>query len=420
MTRRRTPSLEDRIDAIIARDSGMPYETVLNTFDISAGQFAIALLRDLSDYIGFAQGEDRIRLEEIRKNKQRKIALFTMSEDFLKKQYDAIKSGEQYRFLNGTYKSPQNVEFIIYYAMVQSRPQLMSGDRKEVVETIKSLNGLKDYFFSIGLASLLENMSKPISSSKALMIFDEAYQKRRNDKSLFDLDQKEHLHPWGDNYNAPRSYWRDPMTIHATVYHLLTENNPQLASISRSEVIDGIKKLPRNLFEYLASLGIGAMMANWPKKLRAWSPSVVLNIFDWAYQERTGDKSLFDLDEKQHLHKWGEGFMVPQKFWKQKSNVREAVYHELIENNPKLASKDRTTVIQNIKGLPYALKDYFTSLGLGGLMAQAFEKEKSGSPLEVLKVFDEAYRERTGDKSLFDQTQIAYLEVKGNRSIRKN
>jgi len=408
MTRRRTPSLEDRIDAIITRDSGMSYESVLNTFDISSGQFAIAVLRDISDYISFAKGEDKIRLERIRKDNQRRIALFTMSEDFLKRQYEGIMAGEQPGFPKGTYKSPHNVEFIIYYAMTQSKPQLISGDRKKVVETIKSINGLKGYFSSIGLMGLLGNMFKLNPSSRALMIFDKSYQKRRNDKSLFDLTQKEHLHPWGDNYNAPREYWRNPKTILAAVYHLLTEDKPRLASGDRSEVIEGIKNLPGNLFEYLGSLGIGGMMANWPKNLREWSPSVVLNIFDQAYQEKTGDKSLFDLNESKHIHKWGEGFMVPQNFWKQKSNVREAVYHELTENNPKLVSNDRTIVIQNLKCLPYGLSDYFKSLSLGGLMAQAFGKGKNGSPLDILRVFDEVYQERTGDKSLFDQTQAAY------------
>jgi hypothetical protein len=52
-------------------------------------------------------------------------------------------------------------------------------------------------------------------------------------------------------------------------------------------------------------------------------------------------------------------------------------------------------------------------------MKSPFRKEKYCSPLGIIEIFDDAYQERTGDKSLFDRTQAEYLTFdKQNRLVR--
>jgi len=155
------------------------------------------------------------------------------------------------------------------------------------------------------------------------------------------------------------------------------------------------------------------------EKGKQGSPLTVLKVFDRVYQRKTGDSSLFDLSQQHHLHKWGDNFRAPCSYWQNSSNVEEAVYHTLTENNPQLASIDREDVIGSIKNLPPNLQDYLSNIGLLGLMTASFAKGKRGSPLVVLEVFDGVYQRKTGDSSLFDKTQKYYLEFDAqNRLIR--
>jgi len=70
-----------------------------------------------------------------------------------------------------------------------------------------------------------------------------------------------------------------------------------------------------------------------------------------------------------------------------------------------------------MKKLPTYLRDYFYSIGLSGLMSQAFEKGEKDSPLAVLKVFDRVYQRNTLDVSLFDATQEYHLKVNSKNKL---
>ena len=214
---------------------------------------------------------------------------------------------------------------------------------------------------------------------------------------MFDLTQKEHLHK--RFFKAPNSYWQNPANVEEAVYHTLTEDNPKLASGNRKKVIQAIKNLPFNLKDYLRSLGLGGLMIKAFEKEKQDSPLAVLEVFNRVYQRETGDVNLFDLNQKDHLHKWGDKFKAPQSFWKSPTNVEEAVYHVLIEDRPKLASKDRRVVIHTLKSLPKNLQKYFRSLDLSGLM-DSFGKGRQNSPLVILQAFDRAFIKTTGNPSL--------------------
>ena len=211
-----------------------------------------------------------------------------------------------------------------------------------------------------------------------------------------------------------------PENVEFFVYHALASNNPLLKSENREEVITGIQNLPTNLFDYLHSIGLGGLMTNALGKGKQGSPLAVLQVFDSTYQRKTGDKSLFDLEQKTHLHEWGDNFMAPQSYWQNPINVENAVYHVLTENNPLLTFLKREEVITGIQNLPTNLQGYLHSIGLWGLMKSAFEKGKLDSPLAVLQVFDSAYQRKTGDKSLFETTQPTYLKFdERNRLVRE-
>jgi riboflavin synthase len=209
-----------------------------------------------------------------------------------------------------------------------------------------------------------------------------------------------------------------PENVQLLVYCALTHHNSQLASTNRAEVIQGIKDLPINLKDYLHHIGLGGLMVHAFEKEEQGSPLAVLKAFDKIYQQKTGDEhSLFDLSQKLHLHGWGDNFEAPNHYWQDPSNVETAVYHTLTETNSKLASTNRAEVIQGIKDLPTNLKNYLYNIGLNGLMIHGFEKEEQGSPKAVLKAFDRAYQRKTGDVSLFDQTQPYHLEFDSNNIL---
>jgi hypothetical protein len=260
---------------------------------------------------------------------------------------------------------------------------------------------------------------KKESPLAVLEVFDRVYM-RTGDASLFDLSQDEHIHEWGDNFIAPQSYWQDPQKVEVAIYHTLTENMPELASPERKEVIAGIKNMPKALWDYFRSLGLAGLMVSAFGKGEACSPLAVLKVFDRVYQREKGNPSLFDLNQEEHLHEWGDNFVAPQSYWQNPQNIEKAIYHILTEYNPQFASTDRTEAIQAIRGLPPDLGKFFRddisdlqSVTKNGL-------KKQDSPLAVFKVFDRVYQREIGNPGLFDKTQDDYLRFDGkNRLIRK-
>ncbi|PIN86428.1 hypothetical protein COV19_05080 [Candidatus Woesearchaeota archaeon CG10_big_fil_rev_8_21_14_0_10_44_13] len=206
------PTIEDCIEAIIARDRGMPYPEVLKTFELTPNKFARTISMELGSYIALTSGERRKILEGIISDPERRRELFNMGEEFVKEQYDRIQGRihreKQSHFYHGTHFHPKNVDALVYYALTSNNPSLSSNCRNVVIEGIKNLPlDLAKYFMKIGLRGLMSNeiacRGKADSPLAILKIFDKVYRQKTGDASLFDLSQKEHLHRWGDNFMAP-------------------------------------------------------------------------------------------------------------------------------------------------------------------------------------------------------------------------
>ena len=110
---------------------------------------------------------------------------------------------------------------------------------------------------------------------------------------------------------------------------------------------------------------------------------------------------------------------APNSYWKNRQNVEEAVYHILTENRPELTSRSRKKVIEAIRGLPVQMSLYFSGIGLRSIMSNAFENAKKNTTKAIFEVFDRVYQRRTGDMSLFDESQDLFLEFDSkNRLVR--
>jgi len=294
MVKRHKPSLEDCVDAIIARDSGMPYEHVLKAFDISPNQFFFAAKKDIRDYIKNTSGDTKTRLNEIANSPPRTIELFNMGQKVVETQYDSLMNGNQSRLWHGTLVNRANVNTLIYYALGFHNPLLRSNKRREVIEGVKNLSSdLQAYLQSLKLSGLMGNLfhNSPVT---ILKIFNQAYQDKTGDKSLYDLSQPEHLHRWV-MFKAPQGYWKEGVHTKEAVYHTLTEMNPELASDNRDRVIQAVQIIPSNLYECLVSNGLSGLLDQ-----KVAIPSI-LTIFDRAYQERTGNPGLFDSNQNIYL-----------------------------------------------------------------------------------------------------------------------
>jgi hypothetical protein len=424
MARRR--NVEGCVNAILERENGVEYTRALDRNDITPLQFFSAVKPGLKKIIKLTSGRTRKTLEEIAADEERKRELFRMEPEFLAEQYDAVMAGEQARLYNGTLLHPDNIEELVYYALAKNRPSLASRKRANVVAGIKRLpHNLELYFQDIGLGGVMQQMPRVFGEGRftsphfVLEIFDRAYQRKRKDKSLFDLKQKHHLHRWGDNIIAPHKYWQDPINVEGAIYHVLAEKRHSLASKNRKKVIEGIKGMPACLRDYFISLGLGGLMEAAFKGGEKGSPLAVLKAFDRAYMRNTGDrKSLFDLRQRHHLHEWGDNFEAPQSYWKKYSNVETAIYHTLTERRPSLASMDRLKVIHAVRSLPKNLRYYFMSIpGMGSIMLNGLRKRDSAP--EALRIYARAYRKDTGNYSLFAKRDGDCLRFDGkNRLIR--
>ena len=271
---------------------------------------------------------------------------------------------------------------------------------------------------------MLKGLKKSDQNSPhaVIRLFDEAYQKKTGDASLFDLSEPTHLHPWGggENFNAPRNYWRNYSHVKKAVYHTLTEH-AGLKHANRADLIQAIKNIPAEVQSFFYSIGLGGLMENAFKTGEQNSPLAVLKVFDQAYMEISGDASLFDLSKPVHLHPWGwENLSAPKSYWTKTSNVEETIYHTLIEQHKDMASQDRAKVIEAIISLPAQLRLHLRDLGLGGLMMSGSLEGKRDSPIEVIRVFDQAYQKRTGDASLFDNRQEQHIAVNGRNIMVKS
>lgn len=300
-----SPALETKVEAVLDRDENIPYTKVLDTHNLNPKQFLYAV-RDMRTFIPHVKEEIGSKLRQISDNLGRTRELFNMGEEFLREQYDRIIAEEQLRFYEGTLIHPRNREFLIYYALISNNPDLASK-RRRVIQGIKSLpDNLERYLHSIRLKGIMTKLGK--NSPFAVMeIFDKVYQERTKDFSLFDLTQKEHMHKWRFCTTSPNHYWRNPTNVEEAVYHMLTENNPILASANRKEVIQGVVDLPNDLRDYLRTLELSGLMILAFEKQDC--PLLVLKAFDRSYQRETGNPSLFDKNQYVYLEISGRGMI---------------------------------------------------------------------------------------------------------------
>ncbi|MBW2999173.1 hypothetical protein KY339_00745 [Candidatus Woesearchaeota archaeon] len=299
---------------------------------------------------------------------------------------------------------------------------IVERDRGMPYALVLDIYGLEPNRFAKVVSRGLDTHIKS-ASGNVRKILEEIANDRERRRELFNMGEEfvqmqyERIRSGEQTQFYPGTH-KHPKNMQALVYYALTLNKPKLKSSHRRKVIDAIKSLPKNLPSYFHSIGLGGFMDNALSKRRC--PLAVLEIFDKAYQEKTGDASLFDSSQEVHLQEVHlyKGGRHPNRYWRNPSNVEEAVYRALTEEHPVLVSADRNKVVNAIKSLPRSLKNYFLSLGLGGLMIKAFEKGKRGSPSAVLEVFDKVYQKKTGNPSLFDKTQDNYIEFsKGKKKM---
>jgi hypothetical protein len=408
--------LEDRLNAIIARDSGMPYPEVLETFNLEPNQFGRAVLIDLEVYLNMAEGSIHDQVLRIKSDESRRIKMFDMGEEFIRDLYSRVKSGEVRRIYTGTLVHPRNREFLAYYALVASNPLIGSNDRAEVIKGIKELTrNLKAYLHKVGLKGLMISMEGPgekDSPLAVLRLFDKVYQEKTHDKSLFDLSQEEHLHPWGDVNEAPQGYLKDKVRLRDAVYHRLPEQIHAFKSRDRTDLVNAINQLSNRSSDQLYDL-LKMLINGKQTGLTNGSVLELIKLFDEAYQLETKGKSLFDLNEPIHAHEWEVGGRTPSNYWKNRSKAETALYHMITDRVPTLGSKDRSLVVSEMKKSSQPLYRFFTSLGLASIMRNAF----GNSPYRVLVSFDNSYQTSTGNPSLLDKTQSTYLALDSRGSL---
>jgi RNA polymerase sigma factor (sigma-70 family) len=208
---------------------------------------------------------------------------------------------------------------------------------------------------------------------------------------------------------------RNPMNVQELIYYNLSSNFDGLGSLNREEVIKGVKTFCETYFNkgadrsYLSEIGLEMLMQHGFGKGETKSPFYMLMAFDKAYQLRTGDASLFALDQECHLHEWELPFPVPFKYLRNENNSKRIVYHMLTDEVPELKLDNRDELLDTVSSLPNGLKRFFEDIGLGSIINHAFKDRKDKGPLGVLTIFDEAQKDRTGNAGLFDANQPRYL-----------
>ena len=330
-------SIENRIDAILARDRGMPYSDTLSTFGLTPRQFSESLNFRIDYLISNAEGTTNQTLQSIKQDSVRRANLLEMEEVFVRAQYRAMMrnrfDGKGSKLPHGILIHPRNRENLAYHAIAFHNPgiysytnsaaeafeplnfKMLQASRRLIVGTLNNLKafekegtiqgnhtGLKNYLTIIGLDGLFqkpEDDGGGCSPHNVFGLFDNAYRRKTGDASLFDLTQKEHLHRWSDVFNARLNYWQNPENVDEAVYHLLTEGNPLLASRERKTVVNAMHHFPTSVQKYFKTLGLGPVMGGAFETHE--STTGIFNVFNKIYMRITADKSLFDASEPYHL-----------------------------------------------------------------------------------------------------------------------
>jgi hypothetical protein len=240
---------------------------------------------------------------EYRRKTRDRFSLFDLSQTHHLHEWEVMGSaGQKY------WQNPQNRQTAVYHILTKKHPELNSKDRQRIVNEIgKFPKNLYGYFLGLGLQSGMwdstEEKDSPLSVLKA---FDKEYQKQSGDRySLFDLSHTPHLHEWKIVRNAGQCYWKNPENVQKAIYHTLIEQNPELASTDREELINGIKQFPNQLLQYLKDKKLTGILTSFPKGQKG-SVVFFMQAFDREFQEQTGEPSLFDstLDTYLESHRY--------------------------------------------------------------------------------------------------------------------
>lgn len=307
------------INAIIDRDRGLTYETVLRKHKLEPNQFGMAVIRDLPVLIKQAKGAKKRKLEAIAADEDRKQDLLYMGLRFMRAQYERVETyretredilGEtQKKYSEGTFKNDQNVEDLVYCALRHHNPSLRSRKRERVVNAMTSLpTNLRDYFWSIGLRGLMNQFPKGKKNSPIAIVeaFDRAYMRHNKDVSLFDLSQEYNLGKWDEKHTAKNGYWQEEENQEAKAWNTLTEHHPELLADDRLEAIQAVAGLPTGLSRYfLYDLELYNLMRNVFQPGDKSSPMKVLYLYDNRRRKLTGQVGLFDPNAPVYLSEAG-------------------------------------------------------------------------------------------------------------------
>ena len=363
--------------------------------------------------IDSAPGNKIGALESILNDAEQMEKLLRMDYKLLESQYADMQKGRTKSYIDGTFDNQENVEDLIYIAMVAHAPLMHTGNRKEAVQILSDLNPkMKQYFRKTGAWSIYNQWKKRLYSIEAIEnkvsimeLFDNARRRIKKDKSLFDLKQEHHLPLWEFWYGIRESYWKDAQRASTAAFYILSKDNPKLKS--RRETARKELKGIENTIEYFESLGFLPLIKFGYEGRYVGSKLAVYAAFDDGYRDSTGNARLFD--GKNPLHEWD--FRVANGYWSTR-NRKRAVYQSLVEYDARFKLPDAEEATQAIRDAKErgSLKRLFSDFGLSGLRAMV------GNNVKMFRIYDSVRREN-GWESVFKK--IKPSEISSSRSVYK-
>jgi len=133
---RNKQKLEDLVEAVIARHSGMPYIEVIEGFRLTPLRF----LRGVNDLVDgeyvFLELEREECIVEIVEDDSKYAELFDMGEDYLRERYNGILSGRERVLPAGTPLYWRNI-YHLTSMVLNDLPGFKDGTRDEKIEIVK-------------------------------------------------------------------------------------------------------------------------------------------------------------------------------------------------------------------------------------------------------------------------------------------
>lgn len=336
-------------------------------------------------------------LESILNAAEQMKKLLRMDYRLLESQYADVQKGRTKSYIDGTFDNQENVEDLIYIAMIAHAQLLHTGNRKEAVQALSDLNPkMRQYLRKTGAWRIYKEWKKRLYSIEAIEnkvsimeLFDNARRRIKKDESLFDLNQKYHLPLWEFWYGVRESYWKDAQRASKAAFYILSKDNPKLKlkrEIARRE-LKGIK----NPIKYFEGLGFLTLIKVGYEGRHIRSKLAVYAAFDDGYRDSTGNARLFDGENP--LHEWDS--RVANGYWSIR-NRKRAVYQSLVEYDARFKSPDADEPAQAIRDAKAkgSIKKLISGLRLAGLRAMV------GNNVKMFRIYD-SVRLDNGWESLF-------------------